>query len=203
MQEKQTERTEKTFYDSLSDEELVKLIKDSGDALTLRKCQEQIYDRYARKVYFKCLGIVKDADHAQDLTHDIMVKILLKIRTFRGDSPLFGWIYAVTYNHCLSWLQKRNKVRMQDFDEKSNEIADSDAELNLKKLTEIRLEKLQILMDSLSESDRMILMMKYQDGFSVKDISTMLDLGESAVKMRLKRSRDRLAELVNNHHSDE
>ena len=49
----------------------------------------------------------------------------------------------------------------------------------------------------------MILMMKYQDGFSVKDISTMLDLGESAVKMRLKRSRDRLAELVNNHHSDE
>ncbi|RMH22849.1 MAG: RNA polymerase sigma factor [Gammaproteobacteria bacterium] len=203
MQEKQTERTEKTFYDSLSDEELVKLIKDSGDALTLRKCQEQIYDRYARKVYFKCLGIVKDHDDAQDLTHDIMVKILLKIRTFRGDSPLFGWIYAVTYNHCLSWLQKRNKVRMQDFDEKSNEIADSDAELDLKKLTELRLEKLQILMDSLSESDRMILMMKYQDGFSVKDISTMLDLGESAVKMRLKRSRDRLAELVNNHHSDE
>ncbi|GAB4244049.1 MAG: hypothetical protein Kow0027_03560 [Saprospiraceae bacterium] len=106
MQEKQKEQTEKTFYDSMSDEELVKLIKDSGDALTLRKCQEQIYDRYARKVYFKCLGIVKDADHAQDLTHDIMVKILLKIRTFRGDSPLFGWIYAVTYNHCLSWLQK-------------------------------------------------------------------------------------------------
>ena len=40
-------------------------------------------------------------------------------------------------------------------------------------------------------------MMRYQDGLSVKEISDTLNVGESAVKMRLKRSRDHLAELIN------
>ena len=39
-------------------------------------------------------------------------------------------------------------------------------------------------------------MMRYQDGMSVKDIAESLGIGESAIKMRLKRSRDRLADLI-------
>ena len=42
-----------------------------------------------------------------------------------------------------------------------------------------------------------MLLMRYQEGLSIKEIAEVLEISESAVKMRLKRSRDRLAELLN------
>jgi DNA-directed RNA polymerase specialized sigma24 family protein len=45
-------------------------------------------------------------------------------------------------------------------------------------------------------SDKLLLLMRYQDGMSVRDISESLGVGESAIKMRLKRSRDRLGDLI-------
>lgn len=203
MQESKQEHIGKTDFDSLTDERLVKLISDTKEPMVLRKCQEQIYDRYAQKVYFKCVNIVKDKEEAKDLPHDIMVKILLKIKSFRGDSPLFGWIYAIAYNHCLSWIQKKNRLKMQDFEPVERELADDQSDIDNKKLKELRLETIQNLMTELSQADRTILLMRYQDGYSVKDISDILELGESAVKMRLKRSRDRLSELVTSMQDNE
>ena len=203
MQDRKLEQIEKTAFDDLSDDGLISLITTTRDPIVLRKCQEQIYQRYASKVYNKCLSIVREKEDARDLTHDIIVKILLKIKSFRGDSPLFGWIYAITYNHCISWLKKKNKLKMQDFELAGRELAEDNSELDLKILNEIRLENLKLLMHELSEADRTILLMRYQDGFAVKDIAKILDLGESAVKMRLKRSRDRLSDLVNSQHDEE
>lgn len=203
MTEKAKQTTGDIPLDGLSDEALVALINQTEDAGTLRACQEIIYDRYAQRVYYKCLSITKDRESSKDLTHDIMVKVLLKLKTFRGESPLFGWIFAVTYNHCLSWLQAQNKMRLEDFDNRKHELAEDNSEIAIKQLKELRLERIQALMDELSESDRMILMMRYQDGMAVKEIADVLKLGESAVKMRLKRSRDRLAQLIQNTYHDE
>lgn len=203
MQNEKANNTGKTSFKDLSDEELVALIKDTNEQTVHRQCQEELYERYASKVFNKCLGIVRNKEDAKDLTHDIMVKILLKIKLFRGDSPLFGWIYAITYNHCLSWLKKKNKMSMQDFETVSRELAEDNYELNHKKLKEAKLETIQKLMHQLNEADRAILLMRYQDGLSINDISQILQLGESAVKMRLKRSRDRLSDLVNTNHDEE
>ena len=61
-----------------------------------------IYDRYANKVYRKCLSVIKESDTAQDLVHDILVKVFVSLPTFKGQSKLGSWIYAITYNPCWS-----------------------------------------------------------------------------------------------------
>ena len=43
----------------------------------------------------------------------------------------------------------------------------------------------------------MILLMKYQDDLSIKELQTALDIGESAVKMRLKRAKEKVIETYN------
>ena len=179
----------------LSDNDLVQAIIDENDRTLKRNLQEALYDRYADRIFSKCYYMVKDRDIAKDLSHDIFVKVFINLTKFRGDSPFYGWIYAIAYNHCINHLEKSKRLKLDDFEAKSYEIASDDTELEYKILKDIQLTQLEKLMGELPEAERMILLMRYQDGLSVKEVATMLNLGESAVKMRLKRSRDHLAEL--------
>ena len=70
-------------------------------------------------------------------------------------------------------------------------------------LQELQLDQLEILFRQLKGDDKIILLMRYQDSMSVKQIAATLGIGESAVKMRLKRSRDRLAELLKSSQYEE
>ena len=56
----------------------------------------------------------------------------------------------------------------------------------------LRVEKLKEALELISPDERMILLLKYQDFLSIKELAEILELGESAVKMRLKRAKEKL-----------
>jgi RNA polymerase sigma-70 factor (ECF subfamily) len=182
-------------FRAFTDQELISSILAEPDRNQCRLMQEELYERYVDKVYFKCISIVKDTHLAQDLTHDILVKVLIRLKDFKGASPFYGWVSAITYNSCMTFLKHRIRDRTIDLDHVDTDLAEEDIENENIELREIQLEQLEKIMDELHEKDRMILLMRYEDDLSIVEISQILDLGESAVKMRLKRSRDRLAEL--------
>ncbi len=158
---------------------------------------EILYDRYANKVFHKCLSITKDRDISKDLSHDIMIKVFLNLMKFKGTSDFSFWVYSITYNHCMDYLKKKNRLRFDNLEATSfAHVSTGDIELEHKILKEVQLNQLHTLFKELKEDEKMILLMRYQDGMSVKQITATLSVGESAVKMRLKRSRDRLAELI-------
>ena len=68
-----------------------------------------LYDRYAEKVYHKCISFVKDVDLAQDLAHDVFLKTFLNLAKFEGKSKFSTWLYSLTYNFCIDYLRKNNK----------------------------------------------------------------------------------------------
>lgn len=179
-------------YSELTDNEVVARIVSGGG----RALQEVIYDRYAKKVYFKCMSLVKEQATAQDLTHDIMVKILTNLSKFKGTSNFSFWVRAITYNYCMDFLKKQNRTRTEEVDEKHDNIPIDEIEKENKILKELQLVQLERLFEELKPQDKAMLLMRYQDGLSIKVIAQTLKIGESAVKMRLKRSRDRLAELM-------
>lgn len=185
----------KSHTDELSDAELVKKILSASDKKQLRAFQEDLYSRYVKKVFFKCVSIIKNRDTAKDLAHDIMVKMFLNLSKFKGDAPFGSWISSITYNHCINFLRKEKKMRFSDIDELSDKLTIDD-EGEEKQLLEMKLNQLEQIFQYLSEDEKLILLMRYQDGMSVKLISENLKIGESAVKMRLKRSRDHLAKLL-------
>lgn len=186
----------KSHTDELSDEELVKKILGANDKKQQRAFQEDLYSRYVKKVFFKCVSIVKNRDTAKDLAHDIMVKMFLNLSKFKGDAPFGSWISSITYNHCINFLRKEKKMRFSDIDELSDKIVVSDDGSEEKELLEMKLNQLEQIFQYLSEDEKLILLMRYQDGMPIKVIAEKLQIGESAVKMRLKRSRDHLAKLL-------
>jgi RNA polymerase sigma-70 factor (ECF subfamily) len=63
----------------------------------------------------------------------------------------------------------------------------------------MRLDKLKQALELVSPDEKMILLLKYQDNLSIKEIESVLDIGESAVKMRIKRAKDKLLTVYNDN----
>ena len=76
------------------------------------------------------------------------------------------------------------------------EELERDTELEEKRWKEERMQDMEKAFLDLPVPDRALLLMRYQDSLAVKEIQDILGINESAVKMRLKRARDKLAQLM-------
>lgn len=185
-------RDKKLGKKSLSDWEIIQKVLQGEQALL-----EVLYDRYSGKVYYKCLSITHDREISKDLAHDVMIKIFMNLSKFKGTSDFSFWVKSITYNYCMDYLKKKKRLSFDEFESADFEqVPIDEIELEHKILKEVQLTQLEALLEELKGNDRMILLMRYQDGMSVKQIAETLKVSVSAVKMRLKRSRDRLAELL-------
>lgn len=88
--------------DFISDEELVSQIASSSDSQSFAI----LYDRYSNTVYNKCLSFVKSKEEAQDITHDIFIKLYFKLSSFKGNAKFSTWLYSFTYNFCVNHVQR-------------------------------------------------------------------------------------------------
>lgn len=156
-----------------------------------------LYDRYVSMVYNKCYGFASSKEEAQDLTHDIFIKLFVKLRTFNGTAKFSTWLYTFTYNFCVNYVTRNNyKKNEKNFE---GEISDSnELDSNEESIFEMKSEKLKKALEIIEPNDKMILLLKYQDDFSIKEIMNAIDISESAVKMRLKRAREKLISVYKN-----
>ena len=180
---------------SLSDEELVKAIAATNDSMLF----EILYDRYSQVVYNKCYGFSKGQQEAEDLTQDVFLKLFVKLRSFKCKSKFSTWLYAFTYNHCVNYVNRNTakKIEKKSVDTEILEYKHYDPDKDDKEISQLRVDKLKGALDLISPDEKMILLLKYQDSLSIKELSDILDIGESAVKMRLKRAKEKLINVYN------
>lgn len=190
-------REVKKEFKELTDEELVKQITCQQDRRLIRLMQEELYMRHNDKVYGKCLLMTKDNSIARDLAHDIFIKIFLKLHTFKGNASFLSWTFAITYNHCISYLNRTKNKYKVGLEDQGFEIPDDEQALENKILKDMKLTQLEVVFEQLKDQEKLLLTMRYKDGFSIKQMSEILGVNSGALKMRLKRSRDHLANLIN------
>lgn len=174
----------------LSDEDLVKEIVQTKNSVLFA----ELYDRFAQTIYNRCLGFAKSKVEAEDLTHDIFIKLFVKLDMFKGNSKFSTWLYSFTYNFCVNYVQRnpyKNKEEVKEVVVKeSSEIEVSDDEI-----LRIKADKLKKVLSIIDPKDKMILLLKYQDELSIKEIQEVLSIGQSAVKMRIKRAKANAMEI--------
>lgn len=182
-------------YKNLSDEELVKAIVTSNDTLLF----EILYDRYSRVVYNKCYGFATNNQEAEDLAQDVFLKLFVKLQTFKGKSKFSTWLYAFTYNHCVNYVNRNNSKKIEKQSVDTEYIGDAyyEPEEDDKAINLLKVEKLKEALEKISPEEKMILLLKYQDLLSIKELKDVFDIGESAVKMRLKRAKEKLVNVYN------
>ncbi|QDK81587.1 RNA polymerase sigma factor [Spirosoma sp. KCTC 42546] len=151
---------------------------------------ESLYTQYASKVYRKCLSMTKDADMAQDYTQDIFIKAFEKFASFQNRSSLSTWLYSITYNYCADQIRLAKRLPTTNWlpENPTHDRADTSE-------TDLHEETLQVVRQALgrlSVEERTLLRLKYNEGLTISELTTLYALKPSAVKMRLRRSRKRI-----------
>ena len=175
----------------LKDDELISLINKKADDSS--KYFELLYKRYYPKVLDKCYSFVKNKNIAEELTEDIFVKTFEKLSSFKQKSSFSSWLYSITYNHCIDYLREKKKLHYPNWsrDNEIPEIIDETEE----PIEDITYDKLLIVLELIHPEEKALLLMKYKDDLSMKQIGTALRISEDAAKMRLKRARTRVIYL--------
>ena len=159
-----------------------------------------VYEQFATRIYtvaFRMLGSVADAE---DVTQEVLLQVVRKLDTFRGESSLLTWLYRVTVNAVLALRRKRASCREW-------QIADADARPVAGYSSPTPSPEALVLGGELRERlDRAIRRLPelYRDVFVLADveqlsnieIGRLLGLSLPAVKSRLHRARLLLREAL-------
>ncbi|MGK7392020.1 MAG: RNA polymerase sigma factor [Candidatus Cyclobacteriaceae bacterium M2_1C_046] len=179
-------------YKYFSDNELAVLLKDNYDPAVFN----ELVNRYNSKIKKQCQLLVKNEDNAEDLAQEILIKLFMKIKSFKAESEFSTWIFSITHHTCIDFLRKNKKVLYQKFTEELAESLGEDISENGEELLDFSVEKFEKLLDELDPETRSILILKYKQNLPIKDIQEQMNLGESAIKMRLKRAREKMKKLL-------
>lgn len=173
-------------YKQIGDEDLIKIIvTDKNNDLF-----GVLYERYYRKVLDKSYSLLKNRDLAIEATQNIFSKAFEKLAGFKGNASFSSWLYSIAYNYCIDFLRLKKQLHYPEWNSQNElpEIIDETDE----DLTNLDYELLLELMELIHPEEKALIVMKYSDDLSMKQIGEALRITESAAKMRLKRARARL-----------
>ena len=177
-----------------SDEDIIRLMLT--DKRQYDACFHELYKRHSKWVFNKALQFVPEGE-AEDVLQEVFIKVCINLSKFKFGSKFSTWLFSITYNTCVNAVNKRNKTisREVEFAEFSYENDQYDEQDIDEIIHEISVDRLRIIMNIIDPEEKKILLMKYQDDLSIKELADMLSLSEGAVKMRLLRAKEKLRSL--------
>jgi RNA polymerase sigma-70 factor (ECF subfamily) len=175
---------------NLTDEEIVELF-----LLGNERYFKFLTIRYEKYIFQKCMGYVKDTDVASDLLQEILIKVFLNLGQFHKKAKFSTWLFSIIHHTCIDYLRKNKKnvhgVITEKLADEIGEILDG----NESPEEEKTIEMLNELLETMTPEEKLILVLKYKERHTIRDIQYSLNLSESAVKMRLLRAKEHLNNL--------
>lgn len=165
-----------------------------------KEIDEQVVGEMLPTLYRLAYGITQDPMEAQDAVQDALVSMVRKLEDFQERSSLATWLYRITVNASLDKLRRRSRrgqtISIEEFlplfteeGRYAEEVVDwSDAPLE-RLLSSEAAERIRQAIGSLPEEQRVVLVMKDMEDFSLSEIAHTLELSLPAVKSRLHRAR--------------
>jgi RNA polymerase sigma-70 factor (ECF subfamily) len=177
------------------DRELVRLAKSDD-----KEAFELLVRRHQSRVFAVAGGILRNKEDVEDVAQQVFVKAYFSLKRFDQRAAFSTWLYKITVNECWDVLRKR-KVRPllyeSDLSEEQaheyNGFSEKATVPDVSDRLEAR-ERVEKLLVDLDERDRLMLILKEVQGFSVEEIAEILEINGNTVKVRLFRARRRITE---------
>lgn len=158
----------------------------------------QLVKRWHKTFCEKAYWIVKDADVAKDIAQDSWSIIINKINHLEKPESFGGWALRIVYTKSLDWI-KTNK-RFQNNIDNCNQVQEVfDIEKGNSDLIKV---KLLNTVKTLPENQQVVIRLFYIQEYSLKEISSIINISEGTVKSRLFHAREKLKQSLkaNNWH---
>jgi RNA polymerase sigma-70 factor (ECF subfamily) len=156
-----------------------------------------LVDRYKDMVYTLALKILNNKEEAEEIAQDTFIKIYNALHKFKGESKFSTWVYKVTYNTCLDALKKKKKQNNVTYIEDFSEHQTKTLEGILDSIDETeRNQAIQNCLEELQNDEAFLLTLYYFDGQSVDEIAKAINISTDNVKVKLFRTRKKLASIL-------
>lgn len=159
-----------------------------------------LYEETYKSKYYLALKYMKNKEAAEDVLQDAYLKAFSKLGTLKQPEAFEGWLGMIVANTAKNMLVKKNPLLFsemavdQEGEEYVYDVEDEDAE-NQPELAYTRKETkelVHILLDGLSEEQRMAILMFHLENASISEIAQAMDCSENTVKSRLNYGRKNL-----------
>ncbi|MEQ8714594.1 MAG: RNA polymerase sigma factor [Cyclobacteriaceae bacterium] len=142
----------------------------------------------SQRMYRYALSILKDGDTAHDVVQECLVKIWNKREMLPKVDNTEAWAMRITRNQCFDWVKtNRFTILPREQEEKPDQVkADHDT------LMEDQQKWLQLVLDTLPQKQQEVFHLREIDGMTYQEISEVLSLNLSEVKVNLHRARTKV-----------
>jgi RNA polymerase sigma-70 factor (ECF subfamily) len=183
---------------AVEDRELVRRAQSED-----KEAFEELVRRHQHRVFAVAGGILRRREDVEDIAQQVFLKAYFSLKRFDQRAAFSTWLYKITVNECWDLLRKK-KVRPLVYE---SDLSEDQARLysvsgetgrhvpDISEKLEAR-QRVERLMDGLEERDRLMLILKEVEGFSVEEIANALGLNANTVKVRLFRARRRIVNLA-------
>jgi RNA polymerase sigma-70 factor (ECF subfamily) len=189
-------------------------VEQEDDRALVRRAQggdlaayDDLVRRYQERIYATVYHMTSNHEDANDLAQDAFIKAYRALKSFKGDSSFFTWVYRIAVNKTINFLKQRKKktlMSLNDLDFNAEHDPDLIAlisdktprrDLNLAELQE----KLNEAMLKLSDVHRLVVTLHDIQGLSHDEISKIMDCNTGTVRSRLFYARQQLQAYLSDY----
>ncbi len=176
---------------NLSDQEILDSVRKGNSS-----DYSIIVNRYKNKAFSMLKRMLKNEFEAEEVLQDCFLKAYKSINAFKGDSKFSTWFYRIVYNSALTKLssqKRRTETEMTSVEDHFN----LESEYNSNEIEKKDVNRLiQETISKLPERYSAIITMFYLNEMSIEEISEVMQITVSNVKVMLYRSRNALRDLI-------
>ena len=169
-----------------------------------------IIQQYSQRIYKLCLFYLNNAEEAEDIHQEILIKIFKKISGFRGESGLYTWLYRIAVNTLINNLNRKKLLEFISFEtvqdvhqggEETDEARVSPDPAVLLEEEETLKQQLKLLEECikrLSHREKTAFYFFYYEQMKQKDIAELMKTSVSAVESLVHKAMKKIKNCVKN-----
>src|SRR5882762_8689865 len=168
---------------------------------------DELIRRYQERVFATIYHMTSNHEDANDLAQETFIKGFSALKSFKGDSSFYTWIYRIAVNKTINFLkQRKNKIHLSlndlDFNAENDPdlvalVSDKTPRRDIA-LSELQ-EKLNAAMLKLSEVHRLVVTLHDVQGLSHEEIGKIMDCNIGTVRSRLFYARQQLQAYLSDY----
>ena len=158
----------------------------------------QVVQAYRKRILGTIGRLIGKPEDVEDVGQEVFLRLYDSLGQLRAPEVFEPWLYRLTVNAAYDYLRRqkrRRESRMSDLSEEQVVMADASAGIKQRgeevQRSKVR-EMVQSLLESVSEEDRILLLLKEVEGLSLKELEEVYKVNENALKVRLFRARQRV-----------
>jgi RNA polymerase sigma factor (sigma-70 family) len=156
------------------------------------RAQRLLFDKFARKMFSVCLRYAKNEEQAEDVLQDGFVKVFGKLKDFKSEGSLEGWIRRIMVNTALDQIRKNNKqLGDTNIDDVGYKIENNDFIVE-----NMMADDLMKMVQAMPDGYKVVFNMFAIEGYSHSEIADTLGISENTSKSQYSRARAYLRERL-------